>query len=148
MITSIYNTTPPIFISMTGLLCCPSGCEPLLHRSPIVLVIIANSTALSSKTFMWDFRSSMNYSPLFSHLDDLFFSLVKMNLSLLLFKMVEKLKIYYCTESNFLSTITVPTLSPGKWWLSSRKSCGKLISESADAEDSNSGRVLEKLLLL
>ena len=141
MITSIYNTAPPIFISMTGLLCCPSRCEPLLHRSLIVLVIIANSTALSSKTFMWDFRSSMNYSPLFSHL-------VKMNLSLLLFKMVEKLKIYRCTESNFLSTITVPTLSPGKWWLSSRKSCGKLISESADAEDSDSGRVLEKLLLL
>ena len=141
MITSIYNTTPPIFISMTGLLCCPSGCEPLLHRSPIVLVIIANSTALSSKTFMWDFRPSMNYSPLFSHL-------VKMNLSLLLFKMVEKLKIYRWTESNFLSTITVPTLSPGKWWLSSQKSCGKLISESADAEDSDSGRMLEKLLLL
>ena len=72
---------------------------------------------------------------------------VVMHLSLLLF-VVGKLKISRCRELNFLSTITVLSLPPPKFPLSPRKSCDKLVSESADVEDGDSGGVPEGLLLL
>ena len=75
-------------------------------------------------------------------------SFVMMHLSLLLFEMGEKLKISHCGESNFLPTITVPSLLPSKLPLSPRRGCKKLISEFVDVEDDNIGGVLEGLLLL
>ena len=86
--------------------------------------------------------------PLLSVRDKSLPSPVVMNLSLLLFVLGKKLKISYCRELNFLSTITVPSLPPPKFPLSTRKSCEKLISESAGVEDCDSGGVLEGLLLL
>ena len=51
--------TPPFSLSMTGLLCFPCGCQLILHPFPFnVKYITASFAALSSKTFMWDSRSS------------------------------------------------------------------------------------------
>ena len=66
----------------------------------------------------------------------------------LTYNTTEKLKICRCRESNFLSTIIVLSLPPPKFLLSPRKSCDKLISESVDVEDDDSGGVLEELLFL
>ena len=70
-----------------------------------------------------------------------------MHLSFLLFVVREKLKIVRCRELNFLSTITVLSLPAPKFPLSPGKSYDKLISESVDVEDDDSGGVLEELLL-
>ena len=53
-----------------------------------------------------------------------------------------------CRELNFLSTITVLSVLPPKFPLSPWKSCDKLISESVDVDDGDSGEVLEGVLLL
>ena len=71
-----------------------------------------------------------------------------MHLSLLLFVVGEKLNIWHYRELNFLSNIRVLFLPPPKLPLSRRKSCGKIISEPADAEVVDLGGVLEGLLLL
>ena len=71
-----------------------------------------------------------------------------MHVGILSFVEGEKLKISRCRKLNSLSTITVLSLPPSKLSLSDRKSCGKLISESVDIEDDDSGGVLEGLLLL
>ena len=110
--------------------------------------IRANLAALSSKTFMSNFRSSMDLGPLLSGRYNSLPSLVMMRQILLLFEVGEKLKISRYRELNFLSTITVHFLSPPKLSLSPRKSCDKLIYESVDVEDDDSGGVLEGLLLL
>ena len=87
-------------------------------------------------------------APLLSVRDNSLPSLVMMHLSLLLFAVGEKLKISRCRELNLLSTITVLSLPPPEFPLSPRKSCDKLISESVDVEDDDSGGLLEELLLL
>ena len=86
--------------------------------------------------------------PVLPCLDNSHSSLAMIHLYLLFFQVGEKFKISHCAESNFISTITLPSLPSSKLSLSARKGRGKLISESVAVEDEDSGRVLEELLLL
>ena len=63
-------------------------------------------------------------------------------------KLKISLKISRGRELNFLSTITVLSLSPSKFPLSPRKSCDRLIFASVDVEDEDSEGLVEGLLLL
>ena len=111
--------------------------------------IIANLAVLSFKHLYETFAPPQTRSHLLQDLDNSSHSLLMMYLSLLLFEVLEKLKIFRYRESKSLSNVTVLSMSPSKLSLSSLKSLYKVISDFVDVENNaNLGMLGEVLLLL
>ena len=111
--------------------------------------IMANLAVLSFKHLCETFAPPQTKGHLLEDLNNSFHSLLMMHLSLLLFEMLEKLKICRYRESNSLSNVTFLSMPPSKLSLSSIKSLDKVISDFVDVEhNDNLGMLGEVLLLL